>query len=55
VLFTARAVGGKLAVRDESTDVRYVDVTDLDALPMHESVRLRIRRRLGRREPPYLG
>lgn len=55
VVFTARAVGGQLAVSDESTDVRYVDITDLDALPMHESVRLRIRHHLERRDQPYLG
>jgi ADP-ribose pyrophosphatase YjhB (NUDIX family) len=55
VVFTARAIGGELAVSDESTDVRYIDPTDLDALPMHESVRMRIRHHLERRDRPYLG
>lgn len=55
VVFTARAVGGELAVSDESTDVRFVDPDELDALPMHESVRLRIRHHLERRDRPYLG
>jgi ADP-ribose pyrophosphatase YjhB (NUDIX family) len=55
VVFTARAVGGELAVSDESTDVRYIDVIDLDALLIHESVRLRIRHHLERRDRPYLG
>ena len=55
VVFTARAVGGELAVSDESTEVRYIDPADLDSLPMHESVRLRIRHHLERRDRPYLG
>jgi ADP-ribose pyrophosphatase YjhB (NUDIX family) len=55
VVFTARAVGGELAISDESTDVRYIDPAELDALPMHESVRLRIRHHLDGRDRPYLG
>lgn len=55
VVFTARAVGGELTVSDESTDVRFVKSDELDALPMHESVRLRIRHYLERRDQPYLG
>jgi ADP-ribose pyrophosphatase YjhB (NUDIX family) len=55
VVFTARAIGGELAVSDESTEVRYVEPTEMDALPMHESVRLRIRHHLERRDLPHLG
>jgi ADP-ribose pyrophosphatase YjhB (NUDIX family) len=55
VVFTARAVSGTLAVSAESTDVRYIDPADLDGLPMHESVRLRIRHHLEHRDRPYLG
>jgi ADP-ribose pyrophosphatase YjhB (NUDIX family) len=55
LVFTARAVGGELAISDESTDVRYVDISELDTLPMHESVRLRIRHHLEQRDRPYLG
>ena len=55
VVFTARVVGGELAVSDESTDVRFIDPAELDALPMHESVRLRIRHYLEGYDRPYLG
>jgi hypothetical protein len=55
VVFTAGAVGEELAVSDESTDVRYVDPAEMDGLPMHESVRLRIHHHLERRDRPYLG
>jgi ADP-ribose pyrophosphatase YjhB (NUDIX family) len=54
VVFTARAVGGAVAVSAESTDVGYIEPADLDGLPMHESVRLRIRHHLERRGKPYL-
>jgi 8-oxo-dGTP pyrophosphatase MutT (NUDIX family) len=55
VVFTARVLGGELAVSEESTDVRFVDPADLDALLIHESVRLRLRHFLERREQPYIG
>lgn len=55
VAFTARVLGGELAVSDESTEVRFVDPAELDVLPVHESVRLRIRHHLERRDSPYLG
>jgi ADP-ribose pyrophosphatase YjhB (NUDIX family) len=55
VVFTARVTGGDLAVSDESTDVRFVAPAELDSLPMHESVRLRIRHHLEGRARPYLG
>jgi ADP-ribose pyrophosphatase YjhB (NUDIX family) len=55
VVFTARVTGGELAVSDESTDVRFIAPAELDSLPMHESVRLRIRHHLERRDRPYLG
>ncbi|CAL9423851.1 NUDIX hydrolase [Streptomyces sp. enrichment culture] len=55
VCFTARVVGGSLAVSDESTEVRFVPVGELDALPMHHTQRLRLRHFLERRPAPYLG
>lgn len=42
VVFTARPVGGVLAVSEESTEVAWVDPADTADLPMHESVRLRV-------------
>ncbi len=55
VVFTARVVSGTLGVSGESTDVRFIDPADLDALPIHESVRLRLRHHLEGRRQPYLG
>ncbi|MQS39455.1 NUDIX domain-containing protein [Streptomyces katsurahamanus] len=55
VCFTARVVGGRLAVSDESTELRFVPPEELGALPMHPTQRLRIHHFLEHRERPYLG
>lgn len=55
VVFTARVVGGTLAMSDESTELRYVSSGDLDALPMHHTQRLRLTHYLEHRDRPYLG
>ncbi|WP_037912140.1 NUDIX hydrolase [Actinacidiphila yeochonensis] len=55
VCFTARVVGGELAVSEESTEVRFVPPGDLDSLPMHHTQRLRLAHFLEGRERPYLG
>jgi hypothetical protein len=44
ICFTARIVGGELAVADdESLEVRFVRPSDLEHFPMYRSTRLRIR------------
>ncbi|WEH16614.1 NUDIX domain-containing protein [Streptomyces sp. VNUA24] len=55
VCFTARAVGGQLAISDESTELRFIPAEALDELPMHHTQRLRLRHFLEHREQPYLG
>lgn len=55
VCFTARVVGGALAISDESTELRFVAPEALDSLPMHHTQRLRIRHFLEHRATPYLG
>jgi 8-oxo-dGTP pyrophosphatase MutT (NUDIX family) len=55
VCFTAHVRGGRLATSTESTEVGWVPLDELDALPMHESTRLRIRHCLDRRALPYIG
>ncbi|WP_282692929.1 NUDIX domain-containing protein [Streptomyces sp. CC208A] len=55
VCFTARVVGGTLAISDESTELRFVAPGELDPLPMHHTQRLRIRHFLEHRAAPYLG
>jgi ADP-ribose pyrophosphatase YjhB (NUDIX family) len=54
IVFAGRVIGGHLAVSDESTDVAFIDPAELPALPMHETVRLRIEHLIQRR-PPYIG
>jgi 8-oxo-dGTP pyrophosphatase MutT (NUDIX family) len=55
VCFTARVVGGTPAISEESTELRFVDPGELDALPMHHTQRLRLRHFLDHRSTPYLG
>jgi 8-oxo-dGTP pyrophosphatase MutT (NUDIX family) len=55
VCFTAHVRGGRLATSTESTEVGWVPLDELDALPMHESTRLRIWHCLDRRALPYIG
>ncbi|MEU8075601.1 NUDIX domain-containing protein [Catellatospora citrea] len=55
LVFRARVLGGEPALSDESTELRYVAPAEFDALPIHESTRLRLRHHLDRRPTPYLG
>jgi ADP-ribose pyrophosphatase YjhB (NUDIX family) len=42
ICFLARAVAGQLAVSNESTDVRWFEPEEADALPMVPSIRRRV-------------
>jgi 8-oxo-dGTP pyrophosphatase MutT (NUDIX family) len=55
ICFRARIVGGELTVSEESTEVRFVDPSHLDDLPMHHTQRLRLRHFLENSPTPYLG
>ncbi|MDG4765733.1 NUDIX domain-containing protein [Solwaraspora sp. WMMD406] len=55
VTYLGRIVGGTIAVSDESTEVRFVDPADFDHLPIHDTVRLRLRHHAEQRTTPYLG
>ncbi|MEK0100194.1 NUDIX domain-containing protein [Streptomyces sp. A475] len=55
VCFRARIVGGSLAISDESTELRFVDPSEIGALPMHHTQRLRLTHYLENRTAPYLG
>ena len=55
VTYLGRVVGGAIEASDESTAVRFVEPADFDDLPIHESVRLRLRHYEERRDRPYLG
>lgn len=54
ICFTARIVGGQLAVGDqESTEVRFVRPSEVEQLPMGESTRLRVQHFLEGRGTPH--
>lgn len=55
ITYLAKAIDGELRVSEESTDVRFVRPDELDALPIHESVRLRLRHFIDGVPMPYLG
>ena len=55
ICFTARPIGGELRTSSESREVRWVDPAELDQLPMHPSMRLRIAHALEGRSQPYIG
>ncbi|GID93308.1 NUDIX domain-containing protein [Amorphoplanes digitatis] len=55
VTYLGRVVGGAIAASDESTDVRFIDPADFHHIPIHESVRLRLRHHAEHHDRPYLG
>lgn len=55
VCFACRIAGGELSVSEESFQVRFFAVEDIERLDMHESIRLRIRHYLERRLQPFIG
>ncbi|MFF8784051.1 NUDIX domain-containing protein [Streptomyces sp. NPDC015125] len=55
VCFTARLVGGQLAISDESTELRFIHPDEIGDLAMHHTQQRRIRHFLEHRERPYLG
>ncbi len=54
-VFTARVVGGELAMSDESTELRWAGREEIAQLPMHRTQRLRLLHCLEERRSPYLG
>jgi len=55
ICYTARITGGQLSISDESTDIRFVNKSELDTLPMHRTQRLRLTHFFEKRDQPYLG
>ena len=51
VCFRARAIGGRLAVSDESHEVRWFAPSELEDVPMHHTQRLRVEHALKQSEP----
>lgn len=55
IAFRARPTGGHLRGSTESKAVRWVPAGELDDLPMHPSMRLRIQHALEGRQEPFIG
>jgi ADP-ribose pyrophosphatase YjhB (NUDIX family) len=53
--FTTVLKGGELRIDDESTDIAWVATDEIQSLPMHPSMRLRIEHFLENRNKPHLG
>ena len=47
--------GGTIAVSDESTSVKFLSPTELESVPVHPTVRLRLQHHVEHRGKPYLG
>jgi len=54
VCFACRVVGGELTTSEESLEVGFFTPAEIEALPMHESIRLRIRHYLEHRPEPVI-
>jgi ADP-ribose pyrophosphatase YjhB (NUDIX family) len=54
ICFACRLVGGQLATSHESTEVGFFTPAEIEAMPMHESIRLRIRHFLEQRAHPVI-
>jgi hypothetical protein len=52
ICFAAKLLGGRLSKSEESTELRWVDPRTVGSLPMHESIRLRIKHFLENRPAP---
>lgn len=55
ICFSAHLLGGHAATSSESKAVEWVQPSAIDELPMHPSMRARIRHYLDRRPTPFIG
>lgn len=53
--FRAELLGGAVTTSSETSEVRFVPVSDLGSLDIHPSMRLRIEHGLADRAQPYIG
>jgi len=54
VCFACRLVGGQVATGDESSEVGFFTPAEVETMPVHDSIRLRIRHYLERRPEPVI-
>jgi ADP-ribose pyrophosphatase YjhB (NUDIX family) len=55
IAFRAHVVGGQPRTSDESRAVRWANEAEVDELPMHPSMAMRLRHGLQLREKPHIG
>ncbi|MQY18709.1 NUDIX hydrolase [Nocardia macrotermitis] len=55
VIYYGRVTGGTVTVSHESTAVEFLTLDELESLPVHPTVRLRLRHHAEHRGTPYLG
>ncbi|MEV5835132.1 NUDIX domain-containing protein [Nocardia sp. NPDC052112] len=55
ITFYGRVIGGRIEVSSESTEVRFLRLEELETLPVHQTVRLRLQHHAEQRSTPYLG
>lgn len=55
ITYYGKVIGGNVEVSSESTSVRFLGLDELEALPVHDTVRLRLRHHAEHRTEPYLG
>ncbi|MGW4371743.1 NUDIX domain-containing protein [Nocardia takedensis] len=55
VVYYGRVISGEITVSDESTEVAFIRLEDLETLPVHDTVRMRLRHHTESRTQPYLG
>ncbi|GAA2748364.1 NUDIX domain-containing protein [Terrabacter aerolatus] len=55
IAFKARLVGGDRRTSSESSEVEWLTSAEIDSLPIHPSMRLRLEHALSDRERPFIG
>ncbi|MFI6362679.1 NUDIX domain-containing protein [Nocardia sp. NPDC050630] len=55
ITFYGRVIGGRIEVSSESTEVKFLRLEELETLPVHQTVRLRLQHHAEQRSTPYLG
>lgn len=55
ICFRAQPIGGQLSTSEESAQVRWIAKSELDSLPIHPSMRLRIDHGYENLPKPYIG
>ncbi|MBY8856483.1 NUDIX domain-containing protein [Nocardia sp. CA2R105] len=55
IVYYGCVTGGTIAVSDESASVKFLSPTELESVPVHPTVRLRLQHHVEHRGKPYLG